>query len=140
MTMLTKALAAACLVLVLLLGGSGYFLRESYITNGEQLKTIEQLQTDVKNCQNDVKNAQADVSDITAANDTVVAAQAKIEKDFEKLKKDMALKKNCPITKKVSSNVEEQTEQERAAIDDIADTFRLLREANCISDPSCKRP
>lgn len=130
---LTQVFAVASLTLFLALAGTGYLYKDSLKTNGELTSRIESLQVELETCRGEVDIIQKDKEDLEVSIETVEKKNEELVREFGMIERQLSVKK-CRGTirneKPVDINV----------ADDIADTFRLLREASCLSNKDCERP
>lgn len=139
--MLTKILAGLVLVLSLSLGGIGYLYTGSLKEIGRMDGVITTLTTNLIECEKNVENIRGEKDDAIDSLETVKKETQESQEAFKELEERMNSKK-CGVTNATAnkSTTHEQAKTGDPVVDDIADTFRVLRRAYCLSngDDSCK--
>lgn len=136
--MLNKILASMVLVLVLSLGSVSYLYVGSLKENGLLTGRIETLVEDNNRCADTVEKLKKENEDVIQSFENLQKKNQEIEDTFSGLE-DELLKKRCKplVSNKAENHV--KTEENDAVSIDIADTYRVLRSAYCLSnrDSSC---
>lgn len=138
MPLLTKILAIIALFGLLACGALFTAYRDANQEIGQLSIRVDQLTRDIESCRGDIELIEKDKTAIAESFEQVEKKNDELSDEFDKISNELK-NKRCQSTrgKEIPSNELNTKTSSDAA--DIRDTIRLLNEANCVSNPRCKR-